>query len=334
MGVFRRPLVSGSLAHDWRTIATGTPTDPRSRACPATARGDARLLPESGERANARTSSMTPVHLGDEQESARGNVRTETPRPFDVRSAEGAEMEQLEVRASPFKALYAHWERSQWSALELDVTTDRESFLRLEPEEQAGLVWIFAHRFHAEFNVARLLAPFLLAAPDFELQLLLATQVADEHRHVQAVLRIYEEVFGVRGGIRAVQALADEHIDPVAETLYGRLEHYVSRLSADSDEDDFLAAVVVYHLLAEGVIARTAQNLAAGQYERLALPGLAEGQRLVARDKARHIGIGVSYSRRRMETEPERARQVIEDVVEELVATAGAMLDAANTPDG
>ena len=35
-----------------------------------------------------------------------------------------------------------------------------------------------------------------------------------------------------------------------------------------------------------------------------------------------------------METEPERARQVIEGVVEELVATAGAMLDAANTPDG
>ena len=117
----------------------------------------------------------------------------------------------------------------------------------------------------------------------------------------------------------------------VAETLYGRLEHYVARLSKDSDEDDFLAAVVVYHLLGEGVIARTAQNLAADQYERLAFPGLAEGQRLVARDEARHIGIGVSYSRRRMETEPERARKVIEGVVEELLATAGAMLDAANT---
>jgi len=117
----------------------------------------------------------------------------------------------------------------------------------------------------------------------------------------------------------------------VAETLYGRLEHYVARLSKDSDEDDFLAAVVVYHLLGEGVIARTAQNLAADQYERLAFPGLAEGQRLVARDEARHIGIGVSYSRRRMETEPERARKVIEGVVEELVAMAGAMLDAANT---
>jgi ribonucleotide reductase beta subunit family protein with ferritin-like domain len=255
--------------------------------------------------------------------------RSDRDHPLAYPVDDAAESERLEVRASPFQALYAHWERSQWSVLELDLATDRASFLRLEPEEQAGLVWIFAHRFHAEFNVARLLAPFLLAAPDYEIQLLLATQVADEHRHVQAVLRIYEEVFGVRGGLRAVQALADEHTDPVAETLYGRLEHYVSRLSEDSDEDEFLAAVVVYHLLAEGVIATTAQNLAAGQYERLAFPGLARGQRLVARDEARHIGIGVSYTRRRMETDPERAREVIGEVVAELLATAGELLETA-----
>lgn len=245
-------------------------------------------------------------------------------------ATESAELQALEVRASPFSALYAHWERNQWSPLELDLSADRASFAMLDDEEQAALLWIFAHRFHAEFNVARLLAPLLLAAPDYEVQLLLATQVADEHRHLQAVLRVYDEVFGVHGGIDAVRALADKNADVVAETLYSRLEHYVARLSKDSDEDEFLAAVVVYHLLGEGVIARTAQNLAADQYERLAFPGLAEGQRLVARDEARHIGIGVSYARRRMEAEPERTRQVIEGVVEELVATAGEMLDTAN----
>jgi ribonucleoside-diphosphate reductase beta chain len=245
-------------------------------------------------------------------------------------ATESAELQELEVRASPFSALYAHWERNQWSPLDIDLAADRANFAMLDDEEQAALLWIFAHRFHAEFNVARLLAPLLLAAPDYEVQLLLATQVADEHRHLQAVLRIYDEVFGVHGGIDAVRALADQNADVVAETLYSRLEHYVARLSKDSDEDEFLAAVVVYHLLGEGVIARTAQNLAADQYERLVFPGLAEGQRLVARDEARHIGIGVSYARRRMEAEPERARQVIEGVVEELVATAGEMLDAAN----
>ena len=237
-------------------------------------------------------------------------------------------------RASPFSALYAHWERNQWSALALDLETDRRSFEALDESAQSGMVWIFAHRFHAEFSVARLLAPFLLAAPTYDVQLLLATQVADEHRHLQAVLRIYEEVFGVRGGIDAVREVADRNMDLVAEALYERLEHHVGKLSASSGEDEFLAAVVVYHLLAEGVIARTAQNLAATQYERLSFPGLAEGQRLVARDEARHIGIGVSYVRRRMEQAPERTSEVITELIEELLGLWAELLGPADAELG
>jgi ribonucleotide reductase beta subunit family protein with ferritin-like domain len=247
---------------------------------------------------------------------------------------EAAEVAALEQRASPFGALYAHWERNQWSALALDLETDRHSFEALDPSAQAGMVWIFAHRFHAEFSVAKLLAPFLLAAPSYDVQLLLATQVADEHRHLQAVLRIYEEVFDVRGGIDAVRAVADRNMDLVAEALYARLEHHVGRLSASSDEDEFLSAVVVYHLLAEGVIARTAQNLAADQYERLSFPGLAEGQRLVARDEARHIGIGVSYVRRRMDRAPEQTTAVITRVMEELLALWSELLGPADAELG
>ncbi len=178
---------------------------------------------------------------------------------------------------SPFSALYAHWERNQWSALALDLETDRRSFEALDQSSQAGMVWIFAHRFHAEFSVARLLAPFLLAAPTYDVQLLLATQVADEHRHLQAVLRIYDEVFGVRGGIDAVREVADRNMDLVAEALYERLEHHVGKLSATSGEDEFLAAVVVYHLLAEGVIARTAQNLAATPVRAALVPRAGRG---------------------------------------------------------
>jgi ribonucleotide reductase beta subunit family protein with ferritin-like domain len=247
---------------------------------------------------------------------------------------EAAEAEALEQRPSAFPALYAHWERNQWSALALDLETDRRSFRALADEERAGMVWIFAHRFHAEFNVARLLAPFLMVAPTYEVQLLLSTQIADEHRHLQAVLRIYEEVFGVEGGIEGVRAVADQNMDLVAERLYERLEHYVGRLGPGSTEDEFLAAVVVYHLLAEGVIARTAQNLAATQYERLAFPGLAEGQRLVARDEARHIGIGVSYVRQRMERDPEGTSRVIGEILQDLLTLWSDLLGPANAEMG
>jgi ribonucleotide reductase beta subunit family protein with ferritin-like domain len=246
---------------------------------------------------------------------------------------EARDDDELERKTTPYAALYEHWERHQWSSIALDLTTDAASFQALSQTERDGFVWIFANRFHAEFNVARLLAPFLLAAPDYGMQLLLATQVADEHRHLQTVLRIYEEVFGVQGGIDAVRELADRNLDPVSRTLlYDKLEQWVLPLLERQDEDTFVQAVFVYHVLGEGVIARTGQNLAAGQYAKLSgFPGLSRGQRLVSRDEARHIGIGVSYLRRRMEADPERTRALVGAVMDDMFVVADQMLETANS---
>lgn len=231
---------------------------------------------------------------------------------------ESAAETALEETPGPFRALFEHWESTQWAAHRLDLSTDAEAFAALSEAERDGMIWIFAHRFQAEFNVARLLAPFLDAAPSYEMRLLLATQVADEYRHCQSVLRVYEEVFGVEGGVDAVQALADENLDPVAEMLYGALDRYVLALRDDRSPEAFCRAVFAYHLVAEGVVARTAQNLAADQYDKLGFPGLAEGRRLVARDEARHIGIGVSYLRQEMTRDRERTVEAIAEVVDEV----------------
>jgi len=245
--------------------------------------------------------------------------------------ADAAELDALEERSHSFASLYAHWERNQWSALELDFSADAEAFERLDREGREGILWIFAHRFHAEFNVARLLAPFLLAAPDYESQLFLATQVADEHRHLEVVLRVYREVFGVSGGIDAVGALADQSTDPVAERLYTMLDARVAPLLTDRSERAFLQAITGYHLIGEGVIARTAQNLAVGQYERFGdFPGLLAGQRLVARDEARHIGFGVAYARRSLSRDRDGAIAAISEVIDDFAAAAVELLETAN----
>jgi ribonucleotide reductase beta subunit family protein with ferritin-like domain len=255
------------------------------------------------------------------------SVREVPRRERDVSSSD-----ELELQATPYDALYAHWERHQWSALAIDLSTDRASFKRLGERECEGLLWIFANRFHAEFNVARLLAPFLIAAPNWELQCLLATQTADEHRHLELVLRIYEEVFGVQGGIEAVQQVADRGLDAVSKTLlYDKLDEWVLPLDTRRDEDSFLQAILVYHLLGEGVIARTGQNLAARRYADLpGFPGLIEGQRHVARDEARHIGIGVTYLRSRIVADPGHTRELVQEVLDDLLPVAAAMLERAN----
>src|SRR5262245_11412459 len=79
------------------------------------------------------------------------------------------DLRALEEQARPFRALYDHWERTQWSANAINYATDAASFRALDAEGQQALIWIFAHRFHAEFSVATLLAPFILAAPTYEM---------------------------------------------------------------------------------------------------------------------------------------------------------------------
>lgn len=233
------------------------------------------------------------------------------------------EITSLEEHARPYRALYDHWERTQWTAGGIDFRTDAESYRALSPEKQQGLLWIFSHRFHAEFSVATVLAPFITAAPNYEAQLLLAAQISDEFKHMQCVLRIYEEVFGVKGGIPAIRAIAGSTSDPVADFFYERFESAVGHLRHDQSEDTFLRSVMTYHLIAEGVVARCAQHLAGDQYAALgSFPGLAEGQRLVSRDEARHIGFGVTYTRQRLIDDPVRSREIITSGLEEFVTVA------------
>ena len=252
---------------------------------------------------------------------------TQQTRPADFGN------DELEDHGGPFRALYSHWEAHQWSPLELDLTTDAKSYAVLDDDAREGFMWAFAHRFHAEFNVASLLAPFLQYAPHYEMQLLIATQVADEHRHLQSVLRIYEEVFGVRGGFEGIREAADQNRDIISDTLYGELEAKVQNLATSGSEEDYVKAVVSYHILAEGVGARTAQNLTAGQYEKFGeFPGLSQGQRLVARDEARHIGIGVTYIRQMLAQKPE-TRGWVDAILDEFAIVASTALETALATD-
>jgi ribonucleotide reductase beta subunit family protein with ferritin-like domain len=244
-----------------------------------------------------------------------------------------AKEQRLATGSRPFRALYEHWERHQWSPFAIDLSADAARFAALDAATRNNLVSVFAHRFQAEFNVAVLLAPFLLAAPDYDMRLLLATQVADEHRHIESVVRVYSEVFGVTGGVEAVKALADAQLDPVAATMYGTLDDVVGALETSRDGDSFLRAIVAYHLIGEGSIGRANQNFVGAQFERIgSFPGLLEAQRLAIRDEVRHIGIGVAYCRRCLARDGERARTVIEETADGFAGLGESLLENA-TPE-
>jgi ribonucleotide reductase beta subunit family protein with ferritin-like domain len=237
-----------------------------------------------------------------------------------IGTPEGSEQE-LEERAVPFHALYKHWERTRWSLDTLRYEIDRASFEALDENTRERMRWLFTHRFDGESTVVRLMTPFVSAAPDLDLRLLMATQLVDEVRHMKAIVRIYEEVFGVAGGLPAVQALADARRDPMTERLYATLESWIDALTTDPTPDAYLRAVVAYHLIGEGVVARVSTTLSTPVFERLGdFPGILMGQRLVSRDESRHIGIGVTYVRQEMTRNRARTLRLVDEVVQHSVA--------------
>ena len=86
--------------------------------------------------------------------------------------------------------------------------------------------------------------------------------------------------------------------------------------------------MVAYHLLAEGSIGRANQTFVATQFDRVGpFPGLRQAQRLAVRDEVRHIGIGVSYARRRIARDGQPARALITELVDGFHALGEHLLE-------
>jgi ribonucleotide reductase beta subunit family protein with ferritin-like domain len=103
-----------------------------------------------------------------------------------------------------YEDLYARWERSHWSATELDFSQDRidwwESFSELQ---RRAALWNYAMFFHGEDSVTDNLSPFIDAAPREEQKYFLATQQVDEARHAVFFKRFMHEVVDLGDGTMA-----------------------------------------------------------------------------------------------------------------------------------
>ena len=90
--------------------------------------------------------------------------------------------------------------------------------------------------------------------------------------------------------------------------------------------------MLAYHVIAEGSIGRANQNFVAEQFKRVgAFPGLQKVQALAVRDEVRHIGIGISYARRRLARDGERAVTLIRETVDAFHAFGDALLESVGT---
>jgi ribonucleoside-diphosphate reductase beta chain len=214
-----------------------------------------------------------------------------------------------------YEQLYALWEKRNWRSHELDFSIDREQWLATPTEAQRHTAWTMSSFYVGEERVAADLAPFVLAAPSGEIEAFLATQLVDETRHA---------VFFDRWGSQVMALSADDmrsRLREAEETMLGAwhflfddsLRDVARRLTQRPDDLElFVEAIVIYHMVTEGVLAMTGQRVILQYTEDHSIyPGFNRGFSLVEQDEHRHIAFGVRFLRDVCRERPEMREVVL-----------------------
>src|ERR671914_242893 len=91
--------------------------------------------------------------------------------------------------------LYRLWEQNNWSATDIDFSTDVDHWHNtFNDTQRQSALWNYAMFLVGEEAVARTLTPVLDAAPDHPQSIFLTTQIVDEARHHVFFDRFMREV--------------------------------------------------------------------------------------------------------------------------------------------
>ena len=208
-----------------------------------------------------------------------GSFFAETADPALLESADRGQTELLDYRQ-----LYELWERQQWLTQELDFSEDREHWRGFPDEERFQRMYGLSSFFIGEQKVTEELGPMMRAAPTQDMQVFLATQIADEARHVRFFDRFYAEVGVLESDNLAARLKETEkHLNPAFNVLFDEMLGSRVRTLAE-DPTNMVAlveAITLYHMVIEGMLALTGQHYIIDFNEREGtLPGFVRGLQL------------------------------------------------------
>ncbi len=219
--------------------------------------------------------------------------------------------------------LYRKAVKQAWLPDELDFSRDREEWEDLSPETKRRRVWSMRLFFDGEERVAALLAPFVWAAPNKEVEAFAATQLTDEFRHTIFFERYWREVVGTSA--RSLDELVDEvGIKPTENEAYNYFFYQWLPAQAQwlashpRDLDATVKFVTVYHLVVEGALFLTGMRYQLEGARRWGRTwGYYKGFTATTRDESRHVLFGVRYLRDVVRQDPARFAPIIQSAIQE-----------------
>jgi ribonucleoside-diphosphate reductase beta chain len=238
-----------------------------------------------------------------------------------------ANLDRIVEAAPSYRKLISRWERQGWNSEVFDYSVDAEEWnSEIWTEEQKRfMVWSLSEFFLGEERVTTELLPFAIAAPEDDQRIFLASQIADEARHVVFFDRYYREVLGAEADSIADNLAAQrEHVNEDWKKLFDGILHDVAEdLRKDpSDFDSLVRGITVYMIVIEGTLALTgARFMLRSLKEMDRLPGFRDGFTHVNRDESRHVGFGVKFLADAIKDDPANAR-VVEGTLKECLPVA------------
>jgi ribonucleoside-diphosphate reductase beta chain len=196
------------------------------------------------------------------------------------------------------QALYRHWEESQWSPWEVDLSADREQWSAID--DRSIVAFVLASLMVAEERITTKFSGLVGAEGSEEEVTFLATQQVDEARHMQFYARFQDEVVSEPALIAAHVGRAREQVSPAFRTIFDdKLVAAHERLLAHpGDLAAKVAFVTVYHLILEATLGLTTFEFSTRFMEREGLlPGFVAGYTKIHHDEHRHIGYGIWFLR-------------------------------------
>jgi ribonucleotide reductase beta subunit family protein with ferritin-like domain len=230
-----------------------------------------------------------------------------------------------------YEDLYSRWEHGNWSATEIDFSTDREQWHNTFTEiERKGALWTYSMFFHGEDSVADNLSPYIDAAPREEQKYFLATQQVDEARHAVLFGRFMREVIGIGSDTASSLDATRPELSWGFRKVFARLDRMADELRRDRSKPKLAQAITLYHLIVEAALAQPGQHLIEESLTRRdLLPGFRVGMGNVSKDEQRHIAFGV-----KMVADLVRQDRDCRPAVEELLREIFPLTAAVFVPPG
>jgi ribonucleoside-diphosphate reductase beta chain len=229
------------------------------------------------------------------------------------------------VNLPSYRELFYRWEKQQWRASEVDFTIDQQQWQAMSHDEHMMRIYGLSAFFQGEASVTDTLSPYILAMPEEEMRLFLATQQVDEARHTVFFARFFREVIGLDHGLLE-ETLSEvrQYMNPDLQyILIESLQEVSERLRQDPAQlATLVEGVTLYHVIIEGTMALAGQRGILETYRLNDIfPGFRGGFTAVARDESRHVVFGVKFLRDMIGRDHAYAR-VVQAAVEKYAPTA------------